>query len=180
MQTYKLDVFQEIPISGLTSKFINNIAEAAIVCLDNQKHKPECALKIYGDLTGIIIFSWSFNAMTNEIKDTWNDLQEATEDGATYIAIVIISYLTPLKVIKRSVKGTGFDYWLGEKEDQNYPFQEKARLEISGILQENATNSVEKRVKIKLNQVKQSDSLKLPAYIVVVGFGKPQLEVAIK
>lgn len=179
MQTYKIDVFQEIPISGLTSKFIKNIAEAAIICLDNQNHKSECELKIQGNLTGIIILSWP-SVITNEIKDTWNDLGEATEYGATYIAIVIISYLTPLKVIKRSVKGTGFDYWLGEKKDPNYPFQEKARLEISGILQENATNSVEKRVTIKLKQVKQSDSLKLPAYIVVVGFGKPQVEVAIK
>lgn len=178
MQTYKIDVFQEMPISGLTSKFINNIAEAAIVCLDNQNHKSECKLKIQGNLTGIIILSWT-SVITNEIKDTWNDLGEATEYGATYIAIVIISYLTTLKVIKRSVKGTGFDYWLGEKKDQNYPFQEKARLEISGILRGNNT-LIKTRVTTKLEQVEKSDNLNLPAYIVVVEFSTPKSEVAIK
>jgi hypothetical protein len=179
MQTYKIDVFQETPISGLTSKFINNIADAAIVCLDNQRHNSGVVLKINGSLNGNIVLSWS-DEVTNQIKDTWNDLEETTEYGATYIAIVVVYYFTSLKAIKRSVKGTGFDYWLGEKEDEISLFQEKARLEISGILQENKNGQVRYRVKEKIKQVEKSDSLRLPAYIVVVEFGTPKSEVAMK
>lgn len=138
MTTYEIDVLKNISISGLTSKLISHIADAAIVYLDNQKHNSGVALKVSGRLNGKIILSWT-DEITNQIKDTWNDLQYATEDGAIYIAIVIIHFFTPLKVIKQSQKGTGFDYWLGEKENKNYPFQEKARLEISGILKGNNT-----------------------------------------
>jgi len=179
MTTYEIDVLNDISISGLTSKFISNIADAAMVCLDNQKHKSGIILKINGSLNGDIILLWS-DELTSQIKDTWNDLEETTEYGATYAAIIIVYFFTPLKVIKRSVKGTGFDYWLSEKEDEVYPFQEKARLEISGILKENKSGQIKSRVKEKIKQTEQSNNLKLPAYIVVVEFSTPKSEVAIK
>ena len=179
MTVCEVDISKDIPVTGLTTSFMNSIAEAAIVCFDDQNHDSGVTLRIEGELNESIIFQWS-TEVSFQIKDTWNDLQEATEYGATYLAVLIIHYFTPLKVIKRSRKRTGFDYWLGEKEDENYPFQEKSRLEISGILQENKRNSVDKRVKEKLNQTKQSDNLNLPAYIVVVGFHQPQAQVAKK
>jgi hypothetical protein len=37
-------------------------------------------------------------------------------------------------VVERSRRGTGFDYWLGKKGDNNQlPFQNAVRLEVSGI-----------------------------------------------
>ncbi len=178
MTVHEIDVFKDIPTS-LTANVMNFLAEAAVVCLSEQGHGTDVSLEVFGCVNGRIVLSWLFD-VTPQIKDAWRDTQETTEFGATYLAILITHHFTPFKVIERSRKRTGFDYWLGEKEDDTYPFQKKARLEISGILQENKGNTLAKRQQIKLNQTKQSDSLNLPAYIVIVEFGKPQSSVARK
>ena len=61
------------------------------------------------------------------------------------------------------------------------PFQNKARLEVSGILSVEGSDidverAVAKRVREKLKQT-QSSSGPLPAYVVVVEFGSPLGEV---
>lgn len=179
MNVFEIDIFKNIPIDSLTPNIMNFLAEAAVICLDNQGHKTGVSLEIEGGLKGRIILSWS-TEVTTTMKDAWNDLQDMTEDGATYLAILIIHFFTSFKIIKRSQKGTGFDYWLGDKEDKNYPFQEKGRLEISGILKESKDNSIDKRIKVKLVQTKASDNLNLPAYIIVVEFSTPKSGVAKK
>ncbi|ETW93058.1 MAG: hypothetical protein ETSY2_52085 [Candidatus Entotheonella gemina] len=102
--------------------------------------------------------------------DAWADEQEATEYGACGIAILIILALTDYTVIRRSRKGTGIDYWLGY-QDTDYPFQDAARLEVSGIRRGN-DRVVAARVSQKIRQTKPSDEA-LPAYIVVVEFSRP-------
>ncbi len=179
MITTEINIFNDIPANLLTPSVMNSFAEASVVCLDNQGHKSGVTFEVFGYINQNIILSWE-TEVTPQIKDTWNDLQDATEDGASYLAILIIYHFTPYKVIKRSAKRTGFDYWLGEKEDEQYPFQNKARLEISGILQENKKNPINRRADVKLIQTKQSDNLNLPAYIVIVEFSKPQSQVVKK
>jgi len=49
------------------------------------------------------------------------------------------------------------------------------RLEISGIFKETKQNNVEKRVREKKQQAKQSDESQLPAYISIVEFSKPKV-----
>jgi hypothetical protein len=53
------------------------------------------------------------------------------------------------------------------------------RLEISGI-NSGSNNDVDRRVRQKLTQTDRSDSLGLPAYVVVVEFGKPCSQVVKK
>jgi hypothetical protein len=100
-----------------------------------------------------------------------------TEYGAYCIAFLIIHHLTDYKVIRRSKRKTGFDYWLGKKET-DYPFTDAARLEVSGILKgKNA--EITQRIKAKQEQVKQSDSSQLPAYIIVTEFKQPISKVTV-
>lgn len=75
---------------------------------------------------------------------------------------------------QRSRKGTGFDYWLGDEADM--PFQNKARLEVSGI-RNGDQKIIKARVREKLTQTEVSDKTRLPAYVVVVEFGRPVAEV---
>ena len=91
--------------------------------------------------------------------------------GATGVAVLLAKQETDHVVIERSVKGTGIDYWLGDASDAPL-FQRKARLEISGILQGN-DRAVGARVRQKLRQVARSNCV-LPAFVVVVEFGKPR------
>ena len=89
------------------------------------------------------------------------------------IAVLLAQKEIGYTVIKRSRKGTGFDYWMGDISA--YPFQNKARLEISGIRGGN-DQQVKARVQQKLKQTGRSDGA-LPAYVIVVEFGQPLAEV---
>ena len=67
--------------------------------------------------------------------------------------------------------GTGFDYWLGDKD--SVLFQKKARLEVSGILKGDDT-AISRRYTSKVEQTHKSDELQLPAYISVIEFSRPK------
>jgi hypothetical protein len=85
---------------------------------------------------------------------------------------MLITNLTDFTVIERSRRGTGFDYWLGiQDESSELPFQNKVRLEVSGI-RSGDDSRIRARAKQKIEQTNPSDGA-LPAYIVVVEFSKP-------
>ncbi|BDA74130.1 hypothetical protein CAL7716_082960 [Calothrix sp. PCC 7716] len=95
------------------------------------------------------------------------------------IAFLVVRELTNLTVIERSAKGTGFDYWLGALEpDEELPFQNRVRLEVSGI-RSGDSSRVKARVKQKKEQTKPSDG-QYPAYVIVVEFSTPISTFAIK
>jgi hypothetical protein len=128
---------------------------------------------------------------------TWNDPAEAVEDGAAGIAALLAIKEIGYHVILRSRKATGIDYWLGDKDISNISQTERAatlalrealrdndlvvrgRMEVSGIRLGNDSR-VRAIVRRKLNQTNRSDDWGLPAYVVVVEFGRPLAEVRSK
>lgn len=126
-------------------------------------------MKIKGDFDATFQVKWD-NQITDQIRNSWNDTQDLTEFGAMGIGILLILKLTDYTVIRRARKGEGIDYWLGKK-DSELPFQEFARLEISGIL-EGSDSKIKVRIKQKKVQTFPTDG-KLPAYISVTEFSKP-------
>jgi len=114
----------------------------------------------------------------DQTRRCWADPNVATEHGACGVATLLVPEISDLTVVERSRKGTGFDYWLGEKNDEGPLFQGKARLEVSGI-RTGSDSTVASRVKQKLRQTQPSDG-SLPAIVVVVEFGSPQSVVANK
>src|SRR5271167_4337074 len=64
---------------------------------------------------------------------SYSPQEEATENGAVGVAILLVDRLTDYHIVQRSWKKTGFDYWLGFKDA--VVFQGCARLEVSGIRQ---------------------------------------------
>lgn len=139
-------------------------------------HKPGVVLKVEGEYKAFLTVYWSEN-IDDQVKRAWNDSKEATEYGATAIALLLIKTLTPYTVIERSFQGTGFDYWLGTGvyDENQLPFQQrKARLEISGIWKAAGSNTVEARLQIKRNQLQAISDQGMPAFIIVVEFGTPK------
>ncbi len=156
---------------AISPKFGLALAEAAGVCLESQGHDIGVQLHVRGFLKSIFKLNWP--PVNEQSRRTWNDPEVATEHGAMGIAVLLTKKATGYTVLERSRKGTGFDYWVGDKSTK--PFQEKARLEISGI-RKGTESDVKNRVRQKLKQTTRSANT-LPAFAIVVEFGKPLAEV---
>ena len=161
---------------GITQTIGSYMAEAIVVCLDSQNHKSNAVLTVKGSFHGK--YTLDFEPATDRMRRGHNDAEVATENGAYGISILLIDFNTDLTVIERSRKGTGFDYWLGLKTSPAPYFQQKARLEVSGI-RHGTDGAVDSRVKTKLEQTRRSDG-SLPAYVAVIEFGSPKAKVVEK
>lgn len=148
------------------------LVEACQICLEQGGHDPGAVLEVLGDQNDHLPVHWE-KTLNEQIRNSWLDLGEATEYGATCMAISLVLALTDYTVIGRSVKGTGFDYWLGPKEKaaESERFEDCVRLEISGILNGDL-KLIERRVKAKLKQTQRSDHMGLPALVIVTEFRK--------
>ena len=158
-------------LPAITPNFGMALAEAGGVCLESQNHARGVQLRVRGYSNRCYPLTWP--PITEQALRCWNDHEVATEHGAMGIAVLLAQKEIGYTVIERSRKGTGFDYWMGDVSA--YPFQNKARLEISGIREGN-DQQVKARVQQKLKQTDRSDGA-LPAYVIVVEFGQPHAEV---
>ena len=158
-------------LPAITPDFGRALAEAGGICLESQGHVQGVQLCVRGYSNGSYPLAWP--PITEQTRRCWNDPDDATENGAVGIAVLLVQKETGYTVIERSWKGTGFDYWMGD--ESAYLFQNKARLEISGIRKGN-DQQVKGRVQQKLKQTDRSDGT-LPAYVIVVEFGQPLAEV---
>jgi hypothetical protein len=171
-----LETLTKETIPGITSAIGAFLAEAAQVCLEDQKHPSGIELKVCGIFHENCNILWARVLDAAQIERCWNDEEKATEYGAYGIAILLIFAFTDLTIVRNSRKGPGIDYWLGNKGDPL--FQNKARLEVSGIRQDKK-GYVAARVKQKIAQVSK-DRKGLPAYIIIVEFSTPLAEVVEK
>jgi hypothetical protein len=156
---------------GITPILGATCYEACMVCLHRNNHADGVLLELHGDNKATISLVWE-DHFDDQTDRAWQDQEYTTEHGAICISVMLIKKCTDYTIIERSRKSTGFDYWLGKKDE--IPFQNSARLEISGIFKETEQNTIGKRLKIKKKQTNQSDETRLPAYISIIEFGKPQ------
>ena len=159
-------------LPGVTPATAEMCAEAAAVCWEYNGHGLTVSLEVTGDVSET--YDVTRTRVDDQMRRSYADHQDAVEFAACAVAFMLIVEETSYTVVQRSWKGTGFDYWLGEKTDRL--FQEKARLEVSGIMMGDSRD-VSRRVKQKSRQVMNHES-PLPAYIVVAEFSKPQAEVS--
>lgn len=159
---------------GLSKAYGTFLAEAAAICLEDQGHDQGVELKVTGAVEDMFRLYWS--KARNEARASWKDFDEAVEYAAYGVAFLVLRGATGYTVLEKSVKGTGFDYWVGYHD--KLPFQNKTRLEVSGI-RNGDDGVVNSRVKTKLTQVERSDGF-YPAYIVIIEFGRPLSRVVKK
>lgn len=148
--------------------FTNN----CIVALESNSHQPGCSLLVEGDQRKEFCLEWAKKVKPGGYREP----TEVTKNAAEAISFFLINELTPYRVVDQAVIGLGFDYWLPyDEKDHRYDARNffKARIEISGIDEEDPGNTVEKRFGKKRDQTDKSDHLKLEAYISVVEFRRP-------
>lgn len=151
------------------------LAEAAAVCLELKTHRPGVGFAKAGLMTEDLLLRWE--AVTEQARLCYADKPEATEWGAAAIAILFVREVTGMAVMQRSVKGTGFDYWVGD-EDNELIFQGLSRLEVSGILA-GTPAQIAARIAQKKKQMDPSDD-NGPGLVAVIEFGTPVAHVESK
>jgi len=146
--------------------------ENCIVCFDCNGHRSGVRLTVdYADSQLVYTIHW-LGDVTNELRRNYGDLQRATDFAACAIALLLVPELTGLTAIRQASIGTTIDYYLApQSQDDVLLFNDTARLEVSGILKENPSNTVDRRVKTKLRRLKPDRGL--PAFVVVVEFSRP-------
>ena len=160
---------------GITPAFGGCLCEAASICLEDRAHQSGVLMKVTGALSSHSLqLTWS--PITQQGRNCYADLQFATELGAYGIAVLLIECFTELTVFERSRKGTGFDYWLAPKGFSQPLFQDKIRLEVSGILKGEEAD-MKRRMRQKLMQLERG-GVALPGYGFVVHFAPPESRVA--
>ena len=144
------------------------MAEAGSVCLESQGYGSGVSLRVQGD---VVRDHEELRCLTvtDQMRRSWADEQEATEEGAAGIALLLTRQETGYSANSRSRKRTGIDFWLGSDPDVLIT---SARLEVSGILHGDA-GTLRARVQEKMEQTKKSDATGLPVYVSVVEFSAP-------
>ena len=158
---------------GMSPEVGGSLAQAGGVCLDSQRHFPGVVLPVTGLSRANYSLIWA--PIDDQARNSWNDDQEATEYGASAIAVLLVHSQLGYTIASRARKGTGFDYWLG-RDAFAIPFKDEARLEVSGI-RSGTSADIRKRVGAKRKQVAQRPS-PLPGFVVVVEFSFPQAVLA--
>lgn len=159
--------------AGITPEYGEGLAQAACVCLEDQGHPSVVLMSTDGDYSDQFHIHW--DATTDQMKRCWADEEFTTEQAAYGVATLLVDALTSFEVVERARKGTGFDYWLAPKGSSQPLFQDKSRLEVSGIRKGNET-LIAGRVKRKIAQILRSPN-RLPGYVIVVEFGTPRSRV---
>lgn len=156
---------------GLTPIAGSYLLESYMVTMKLSKHKSGVVLSVPGKKKVKFELVWK-KKVTKQMERSYRDQGIATEHAAECLGILVAKELTGFEVIERSVKKTGFDYWLGEKKRS--VFQNMAKLECAGRF--DVTGAPLRAVyKDKIEQMRQSKHLPIPGYAAVTGFADPIL-----
>lgn len=163
------DLFQT-RFEGLTQAIGENLAEAAAFCLVASGFRQGVHLKVAGFRPFTYQLTWS--ELPDNASAARRDLKEATEDGASGVAILLARVLLGYEVCFRSHQGTGFDYLMREVGSDSDAIP--ARLEVSGIMKGDHSE-IRKRIAEKSQQVKRREEPQdeRPAFVIVVEFSNP-------
>lgn len=163
------DLFQT-QFEGLTHAKGEDLAEAAAFCLATSGHLQGVHINVTGVAPSRYQLTWA--ELPDNVSAARNDMKEATEDGASGIAILLVLVHLGYEVFYRSHQGTGFDYLMREVGSDSDAIP--ARLEVSGIMKGDHSE-IRKRIAEKSQQVKRREEPQdeRPAFVIVVEFSNP-------
>lgn len=115
-----------------------------------------------------------YSAPNNIARRSNADIQEATEQGAYALALLVLKEHDGSVMVERTAKGPGFDFWVSTHAPWNFT----GRLEVSGIF-DGTPAMIRARVAEKRSQTEVSRSSGLVAYVVVVEFSTPTIQLTV-
>lgn len=124
---------------NLTTAFCTCLSEGAIFCLDSQKHQTSVPLHVItedSEITPLLLWE---TKVDDRMHKTYKDENRTTDWGAMCISMLLALNLTEYTEFETSMKNDGVDFWLSKEGELEF----SARLEISGIRSESATNTID-------------------------------------
>ncbi|PKB71838.1 MAG: hypothetical protein BZY87_03615 [SAR202 cluster bacterium Io17-Chloro-G6] len=118
------------------------------------------------------VLTWSIPG--DRIRRSWNNIDDATRDGAYGISLAAIESSLGFYAISRAETGSGADYYVGPEYGLD-KLEASYRLEIAGSNRGNAA-TIRRRLLGKVKQLRDGN-LKLPGLASVVGFLQRQVEI---
>lgn len=159
---------------GLTPSVAASYYEAMKVTLDRH-HVPAVKL-ILLDNGSQTFESLSWPPTSARERAAWNNVDDATRDGAYCLALTSVEILRGLVAVRRAETRTGADYYVAPRDADVADFENLVRVEVSGI--NSGTKAMaDYRLSQKLSQAGRGDS-NLPAIAVVVEFSAPLVSAA--
>lgn len=171
-----LESLAEIPVVGDEMHWYKN---TCLVCLDSQGHDCGVELKVHsGEGNEPCRITWT-GRVSHQMRKSHADLVQASEFGACAIAFLVVREVLDLVPVEQAERGTHVDFYLTPKRleksmDETLIFNQKARLEVSGLLKESQYNTVDGRTKAKLDRL-EGDGF--PTFVAIVEFGGPRSKI---
>lgn len=162
-------------IPEMTESLVGYICEAAVFCFHHHRHRSgvECQIRNLEEILASASIVWT-RQFSDRIARTYGDTDYAVEYAAECIACLTVRELTDYTVIERSQRHDGVDFWLAERdEDDAHSFQRAARMESKGITGARYPSDITYPLNKGVEQSKQSDQFRLPAYIIATEFSQP-------
>jgi hypothetical protein len=159
-------------IPAITDEAVGFYKENCMVCFHHNGHESGVALVVnYNDSVVGFRVQWT-GTVTDRMLRAYRETTRATDMAACAIALILVRELTEYTVVEQACIGTTIDYYLATQAiDTDLIFNHTARLEVSGILKETEKNTIEGRIKDRIDRLKPEGNL--PDLITVVEFSKP-------
>ncbi|HYO13750.1 MAG TPA: hypothetical protein VE685_11200 [Thermoanaerobaculia bacterium] len=156
---------------GLYEPLCRAYADAAAICLAENYVPPVEIEILYNNSSGFRDLSWEIPA--ENAKASWNNKDDATEQGAYSVSLAVVEAELGLVALSRAETRTGADYYIGIPGTD---LEESYRLEVSGT-RSSEMREVQSRLRQKLEQARKGQSNK-PALACIVGFGTKTIAIA--
>lgn len=172
MDTFDISVVVE-QLKGPTKEQITFYNQHAIVGFDkfHKNSAVEYEFLIDGKLKRIKLH-WNSDFSRAAIKEK----KDIANFGGVAMAYFVMSILLDYKYVEQSEIGDGVDYRFlkSEPDDDDLNFLDKGHyVEVSGILQEKGTNTLDNRIKVKHSQINRGTKCYEKSSIIVTLFEKP-------
>ncbi|WP_129022075.1 hypothetical protein [Edaphocola flava] len=149
-----------------------------------QNYWASVGLSRYHDYSNAI-FNFTIDGISKDVILFWNSKfnnstlkedKDIANHGGVALSWFVMAKLLDYKYVEQSEIGDGVDYcfFKNQPDDFNFLYNEYHYVEVSGILEEKKTNTLQNRIKIKHDQINRGRMNNENSSVIVTLFKTPK------